>query len=389
MGMLGRWAVASAGSLAAFAASWAVAYYPVGLDNGVALGIAGAVLAVALAVLAWWAAREPGGLPAGQAGRPGYAIGTAYVDRAVIHVGDGLDDSRLLAGSWPLVNRAADGPVVAGSVPQQPAAFQPREALIETLQERVNAAGVCVVHAVTGMRGVGKTQAAAAYARDCIARRWRLVAWVDAENAATMLDGLTRAAAAVGVSAVGKDRAGTAHAFRNWLEADGSQCLLVFDNVVDPDVLRPFLPAAGGAQIVVTSTNQLVSSLGAPLAVDVFSETEAVAYLAQRTGSSDDQGAGDIAQELGYLPLALAQAAAVVTSRRLTYPDYLSRLRAFPVTDYLPRTQTDPYPDAMTSAILLAYHATCDGDADGLCAPMTSSARPAERRRPRHQPPSP
>jgi hypothetical protein len=54
-----RWTTAIAGSVAVYAASWVVFRYLVGLDNGTALAIAGVPLAAALAVLAWWAAREP------------------------------------------------------------------------------------------------------------------------------------------------------------------------------------------------------------------------------------------------------------------------------------------------------------------------------------------
>jgi hypothetical protein len=83
---------------------------------------------------------------------------------------------------------------------------------------------------------------------------------------------------------------------------------LVFDNATDPDLLRPFIPAAGAARVIITSNRQSVAYLGAGVPVDVFSEQEALSFLAQRTGRSDEAGARELAGELGFLPLALGPA---------------------------------------------------------------------------------
>ena len=63
----------------------------------------------------------------------------------------------------------------------------------------------------------------------------------------------------------------------------------------------------------------------------MFSAEEALAFLASRTGLADAAGAAAVAAELGYLPLALAQAAAVIAGQHLGYRTYLERLRALPV----------------------------------------------------------
>lgn len=70
---------------------------------------------------------------------------------------------------------------VVGEIPREPPAFQRREGLPRRLAELAGSGRVAVVCALTGARGVGKTQLAAAYARARIADGWP-VAWIPAEQ---------------------------------------------------------------------------------------------------------------------------------------------------------------------------------------------------------------
>ena len=112
-------------------------------------------------------------------------------------------------------------------------------------------------------------------------------------------------------------------AVRDWLERDGRRCLVVFDNALDPDGIRPLLPACGSARVLITGSRRPVASLGAGVPVDVFSPDEALAFLAELTGLADTAGASALARELGYLPLALAQAAGAIAAQDLAYWTYL------------------------------------------------------------------
>jgi tetratricopeptide (TPR) repeat protein len=256
-------------------------------------------------------------------------------------------------------------PVVVGNVPQAPPAFQPREELMAQL--RTAGPGVSVVRAVTGMRGVGKTQLAAAYARECIDAGWSLVAWINAEDTPGVLTGLALVAARLGIDNVGTDLEAIAARVRNHLEADGDRCLITFDNVTDTDELKPYMPAAGKPQVVITSADTTTTQFGKPMPVDVFTERESRDFLAERTGHSDCERAEALAEELGHLPLALAQAAAVIAVQHLTYPAYMDRLRSYPAEKYLPPVRGDPYPRGAAEAILLSIDAAMAADPTGLC----------------------
>jgi tetratricopeptide repeat protein len=258
--------------------------------------------------------------------------------------------------------------VVVGDIPAQRHGLQPRPALLA----RLNRASPGSPLVLTGTRGVGKTQLAAAYARARVAAGWRLIAWVNARDRESLLAGLAAAANAKALSEGGSRQGATeaGQALRRWLEADGSRCLLVFDDAKDLHLLRPFLPTTGAARVLVTVAREPVAELGTRVPVSVFSAQEAAALLEGRTGLADEAGASAVAAKLGYLPLSLDQAAAVIAGQHLEYEAYLTKLRAVRVEDYLVQdedSEEQPYPSGVAEAVLLSLEAARAADPLGVC----------------------
>ena len=256
--------------------------------------------------------------------------------------------------------------IVVGEIPPRPVAFLERNAVAELGGAWDAGRRVTVVQAVTGSPGVGKTQAAAAYARDRVAVGWPLVAWVTAETSDQLLVGLTNVAAAVGVADPNGDSTVSAGNVRRYLETCPGPALVVLDNATDPEGLAAFMPSVGPVQVVITSTDRAFTRLGMTVEVGLFTAEQSMAYLKERTGLDDANGAAVVAAELGQLPLALAQAATVINQQNLDYESYQRRLRSASAAKYLTSHVGDPYPRGAVDAITLAIQSVEEQDNSGL-----------------------
>ena len=262
--------------------------------------------------------------------------------------------------------------IVVGDIPREPPGFQPRVTVLDRLDRA--AARVSVIHTTTGLQGRGATQLAAAYARAKMAAGWRMVAWVNAADTGSTQAGLAAVAEAAGLTEddSGRPVADVGLAVRHLLETDGDRCLLVFDDVADPETLSSFVPADGTAQVLIVSTRHTAPNLTAAVAADVFGADEARSFLARLTGLDDEAGAADVAAVLGHLPLALALAAPLVRGQRHGYARYLDRLQTMPAEVSLAGDDGQPYSHGVARAILLSLAAIRAADKMGTCSRVMS-----------------
>src|SRR5262249_1709757 len=120
-------------------------------------------------------------------------------------------------------------------------------------------------------------------------------------------------------------------AVKRWLN-EHEKWLLVFDNADTPSMLSKFLPQQPRGDILVTSRAHAFQNLGIlnPREVSVLSPAAATEFLLKRTvreGGAESQEAEALTKELGYLPLALEQAAAYIVENQSSFKNYLTSYR--------------------------------------------------------------
>jgi tetratricopeptide (TPR) repeat protein len=214
-------------------------------------------------------------------------------------------------------------PAISNLPPRNPN-FTGRDDLLSLLQRTLDTDQATAVVAAHGLGGVGKSQLALEYAHRH-QPDYDLIWWVPAETSLLLATGLAALAARLGLAQEAKQEDQVTAVLADLARRD--RWLLVYDNAEQPADLAGLRPAGGAGHVLITSRNPAWRGIATPIAVDVLTNHEAVAFLLLRTGNSDQAAARELAEQLGGLPLALEQAAAYAEQVGLSLNDYLDRFR--------------------------------------------------------------
>ncbi|WP_327660904.1 MULTISPECIES: tetratricopeptide repeat protein [unclassified Streptomyces] len=190
--------------------------------------------------------------------------------------------------------------------------------------------GEVVVHAVHGLGGIGKSALAARWAAERPeAVRW----WITADSTAAVDAGLAGLARALHPGLAGQPAEEQTETAVRWL-AGHDRWLLVLDNVEDPAHIRPLLDRIPGGRVLITSRRATGWHHDATsIRLGILTPADAVELFARvltHHGPQDTGGAKSVCEELGYLALAVEQAAAYCAETGITPHNYLDMLAEWP-----------------------------------------------------------
>ena len=230
---------------------------------------------------------------------------------------------------------------------------------------------------LTGMRGCGKSQLASDLAQRCEKQEWSFVVWINAVSRESVQSDLVELAQRLPIDR--SDKPTQDQLINRCLDyfksANDTGRLIVFDNVEDINHLIGLVPSGDGLRVVATTTNEYgwKNQSWEPIKIGVFSREDSIECLLRITDSKDRKAADAVAQRLGDLPLAIAQAGATAYEEDFTLNEYLTCL-----DDYSSRAGHgnneiirpiggDSYTDGAFDALFMAANVALNKLGDRLC----------------------
>lgn len=190
--------------------------------------------------------------------------------------------------------------------------------------------GRVAIAALHGLRGVGKTTLAAAYAEKH-AREYRAAWWIRAGDEETIRADLVGLGVRMQWVAPDEKEEPALQQVAERIRQEGAGLLLIYDNAIDARSIRRHLPLSGGAHVLITSNAPSWRGVASTVEIRLWPTEVGAEYLVVRTGREKERGhALGLSETLGGLPLAHEQAAAYCERLDLSLAEYLKRFRASP-----------------------------------------------------------
>ena len=204
--------------------------------------------------------------------------------------------------------------------------FTGRDPLLQELHQQLvheHRAALSQSTVLSGLGGIGKTQTALEYAYRHV-HDYTALFWIGAETSERLVSSFVALAEILQLpERLDSDQQRVVAAVQRWLSTHQGW-LLIFDNVEDLEVVRPFIPTVPHGSILFTTRLQAVGTLAQQVEVETMGLAEGTLFLLRRARMLPSEADLDhispelLAQgealviKLDFLPLALDQAGAYI-----------------------------------------------------------------------------
>ena len=243
----------------------------------------------------------------------------------------------------------ADAGIPATNIPiRVPPHFVGRDEALAAIENALGRRrGRAAILALHGMRGIGKTTLAAAYAerhRDDFRAMW----WIRAYSEPLMRADMVALGVRLGWVRSDEREDPALATVMDKLRHQSEDILLIYDNAHDAKSLYSYTPRGGSARVIITSNFHAWRGVAEPIDISLWSTEHGADYLIIRTGRQNERQAAEaLSKALDGLPLAHEQAAAYCDRLSISLADYLKRFEDTPAP-LLDRDAPAEHNDGMT-----------------------------------------
>ena len=199
--------------------------------------------------------------------------------------------------------------------------FTGRKEQFKAIENSLNKVSNFTVTAIVGLGGIGKTELVIEYIfrYSC---NYNLIWWLRSEGMITLSIDYENLAHELNLPEKNEpNQKIIIQAVKRWLE-NNDGWLLIFDNAMELNKIRAYLPQKIRGHILITSRNPAWSGVANVIELKEWARPESIQFLLKRARQNNGADANKVANVMGDLPLALEQASAYIEAKQMTFASY-------------------------------------------------------------------